>query len=66
MNSSDYFPNKKIIQSNLIEKLRYGENPHQEGAIYSSNKNMGILQLNGKKLSYILLSLILIFEKLLF
>ena len=50
--SKTYFPNKKIIQSNLIEKLRYGENPHQEGAIYSSNKNMGILQLNGKKLSY--------------
>ena len=25
------FPTKKIIHSNLIEKLRYGENPHQEG-----------------------------------
>ena len=24
------FPKKKVIYGNLIEKLRYGENPHQE------------------------------------
>ena len=46
------FPKKKIIQTNLIEKLRYGENPHQESAIYSKNKTLNIKQLNGKKLSY--------------
>ncbi len=46
------FPNKKIIHSNLIEKLRYGENPHQEGAIYSKNKNNQINQIQGKQLSY--------------
>ena len=34
-----FFPQKKIIYGNLIEKLRYGENPHQEGAIYSLAKN---------------------------
>ena len=32
------FPKKKIIHSNLIENLRYGENPHQESALYSQNK----------------------------
>ena len=46
------FPNKKIIYGKLIEKLRYGENPHQNGAIYSADKNLGIVQLHGKKLSY--------------
>ena len=29
------FPKRKIFNGNLIEKLRYGENPHQESAIYS-------------------------------
>ena len=32
------FPQKKIIYGNIIEKLRYGENPHQESAIYSKNE----------------------------
>ncbi len=46
------FPNKKLFYANLIENLRYGENPHQKGAIYSNNKNLKIRQLNGKQLSY--------------
>ena len=46
------FPKKKIISANLIENLRYGENPHQEGAIYSFQKKLNLNQLNGKKLSY--------------
>jgi phosphoribosylaminoimidazolecarboxamide formyltransferase/IMP cyclohydrolase len=46
------FPQKKIICGNLIEKLRYGENPHQESAIYSRNKNFKINKINGKQLSY--------------
>ncbi len=46
------FPKKKVIYGSLIEKLRYGENPHQESAIYSSNKSLNIKQLNGKQLSY--------------
>ena len=50
--TKNFFPKKKIIYSNLIEKLRYGENPHQESAIYSKNKSLNILQLHGKKLSY--------------
>tara|TARA_B100001175_G_scaffold306280_1_gene304199 strand:- start:820 stop:2358 length:1539 start_codon:yes stop_codon:yes gene_type:complete len=45
-------PQKKILSSNLIEKFRYGENPHQEGAIYSSDSSLDINQVHGKKLSY--------------
>jgi len=46
------FPKKKIIYGNLIEKLRYGENPHQESAIYSKTENLDIEQVHGKQLSY--------------
>ena len=46
------FPKKKLIYGNLIERLRYGENPHQEGAIYSFDKSLDIHQIHGKKLSY--------------
>ena len=46
------FPKKKIIYGNLIEKLRYGENPHQESAIYSKTKELNIEQVHGKQLSY--------------
>ena len=46
------FPEKKIIYGNLIEKLRYGENPHQQAAIYSKTQNLNIKQIHGKQLSY--------------
>jgi len=46
------FPKKKIIYGNLIDKLRYGENPHQESAIYSKTNNLSIKLIHGKKLSY--------------
>ena len=46
------FPKKKVIYGNLIEKLRYGENPHQESAIYSKTKKLNIKQIHGKQLSY--------------
>ena len=46
------FPQKRIIYSNLIERLRYGENPHQESAIYSKNSTLNLSQLHGKQLSY--------------
>jgi phosphoribosylaminoimidazolecarboxamide formyltransferase/IMP cyclohydrolase len=46
------FPKKKIIYGNLVEKLRYGENPHQQAAIYSENQNLNIKQIHGKQLSY--------------
>ena len=50
--SKTYFPQKKITHGNLIEKLRYGENPHQESAIYSINKDLNIDKIHGKQLSY--------------
>ena len=46
------FPKKKIIYGNLIEKLRYGENPHQSSAIYSRKNNLDIEKIHGKQLSY--------------
>ena len=46
------FPDKKIFHANLIKKPRYGENPHQESAIYSKNSDMKIKQIHGKQLSY--------------
>ena len=50
--TKNFFPKKKIFFGNLIEKLRYGENPHQESALYSSTNKLGIYQIHGKKLSY--------------
>ena len=50
--TNNIFPKKKIFHGNLIQTLRYGENPHQKAAIYSTKKELGILQLHGKKLSY--------------
>ena len=50
--SNILLPEKKIIHANLIEKLRYGENPHQMSAIYSKNPKLNIRQIQGKQLSY--------------
>jgi len=50
--SKIHFPQKKIIHGNLIEKLRYGENPHQESGVYSQNNDLGIKKIHGKQLSY--------------
>tara|TARA_B100000579_G_scaffold7236_1_gene5493 strand:- start:308 stop:1867 length:1560 start_codon:yes stop_codon:yes gene_type:complete len=50
--NNNQFPRKKTIYGNLIEELRYGENPHQKSAIYSSNKKLDIKQIHGKKLSH--------------
>ena len=46
------FPKKKVIYGNLVNKLRYGENPHQESAIYSVKNSLNIKQIYGKQLSY--------------
>jgi len=46
------FPKKKIVYRNLIEKLRYGENPHQQAAVYSKTRSLNIKQIQGKQLSY--------------
>ena len=47
-----HFPKKRVLHGHLIEKLRYGENPHQESGIYSRNSEMDIKQVHGKQLSY--------------
>ena len=46
------FPKRKILYTNLIEKLRYGENPHQVGAFYSKNIENRFNKIHGKTLSY--------------
>ncbi len=46
------FPMKKVFHGNLLEKLRYGENPHQISAIYSTNLNSNLKQIHGKQLSF--------------
>ena len=50
--TSENFTEKKIIYGNLIERLRYGENPHQISAIYSKNKDFKLRKIHGKQLSY--------------
>tara|TARA_B100000315_G_scaffold138679_1_gene127750 strand:+ start:2278 stop:3825 length:1548 start_codon:yes stop_codon:yes gene_type:complete len=47
-----FFPHKKTFHGKLIEKLRYGENPHQDGSLYTASQENNINQLHGKKLSY--------------
>jgi len=46
------FPKKRIVYGNLIEKLRYGENPHQDAAIYAKTQNLNLKKIHGKQLSY--------------
>jgi len=48
----NYFPQKKIFHSKIIEKLRYGENPHQKSAIYSLDGPLNLNQFHGKQLSF--------------
>ena len=50
--SNNHFPEKKVIYGKLIEKLRYGENHHQQSAIYSKIDKLNFSQIHGKKLSY--------------
>jgi len=46
------FPEKKTIHGKLVERLRYGENPHQQSSLYLTTDNFGLEKLHGKKLSY--------------
>jgi phosphoribosylaminoimidazolecarboxamide formyltransferase/IMP cyclohydrolase len=50
--SDIHLPNKKVFYGNLIEKLRYGENPHQFSGFYSKNLITDLKQIHGKQLSY--------------
>ena len=46
------FPEKKTLYGRLVKKLRYGENPHQDGGLYDSINNLGLKKIHGKELSY--------------
>ena len=49
------FPERKTIFGRRLQKLRYGENPHQLSSIYVSDyddKQLGFSQIHGKELSY--------------
>ena len=46
------FPEKKTIHGKLIGKLRYGENPHQQGNLYGTSSILGVEKIHGKNLSY--------------
>lgn len=46
------FPEKKTLHGKLIERLRYGENPHQQGGLYKTTDNLGVEKIHGKELSY--------------
>ena len=46
------FPDKQTIHGKLKENLRYGENPHQEGNLYTEKNSLGLKKLHGKSLSY--------------
>ena len=46
------FPEKKTIHGKLVQNLRYGENPHQESSLYTTENNLNLKKLNGKNLSY--------------
>ena len=46
------YPEKKTLYGKLVENLSYGENPHQQGSLYSISENLGLEKLHGKNLSY--------------
>ncbi len=49
------FPERKTIFGRKFQKLRYGENPHQQSSIYVSDyedQKLGFNQINGKELSH--------------
>ena len=49
------FPERKTVFGRKFQKLRYGENPHQQSSIYVSDyedQQLGFNQIHGKELSY--------------
>ena len=49
------FPERKTIFGRKFQKLRYGENPHQQGSIYVNDyddKRLKMNKIHGKELSY--------------
>ena len=51
----ELFPERLILAGELRQRLRYGENPHQEAAFYATGHRFGVAtarQVQGKELSY--------------
>lgn len=52
----DLFPERLVLAADRVERLRYGENPHQQAALYrSAEARPGVAtarRLQGKELSY--------------
>ncbi len=52
----DEFPDEIVIKLKKVQSLRYGENPHQSAALYSTAESVGGIaaakQLQGKELSF--------------
>ncbi len=49
------FPERKTIFGRRLQKLRYGENPHQQSSLYVSDyddKKLGFEQIHGRELSH--------------
>ena len=51
------FPERLVLEGRLLQQLRYGENPHQRGALYASAEDApgsvaAARQLQGKELSF--------------
>jgi phosphoribosylaminoimidazolecarboxamide formyltransferase / IMP cyclohydrolase len=46
------FPERKTLHGKLNENLRYGENPHQAGALYNFTDSKDLNKFHGKNLSY--------------
>jgi phosphoribosylaminoimidazolecarboxamide formyltransferase/IMP cyclohydrolase len=52
---NDEFPERLTLSGQLRQVLRYGENPHQDAALYSTGARPGVAgarQVQGKELSY--------------
>ena len=53
--TSEKFPHRLVMGARLSQRLRYGENPHQDAALYVRGSGKGLanaVQLQGKALSY--------------
>lgn len=53
-NDADTLPDQLAINLTKLTDLRYGENPHQQAALYTqaAHEDFGFVQLHGKALSY--------------
>ena len=53
--ADDAMPSSVTVSFNKVQDLRYGENPHQKGALYAEAGKAGVVrakQLHGKELSF--------------